>query len=434
MPDTTPTRILILSWEIYPMFAGGLGPLARSVVDELRRQGAEVTVLVPVVPKAVTIDDVISLEKGVKKFYREKKSIPNFEFGIDHFRKSNRPDKFVWPNMFQPDRKKPAYNLYPNHTPALTKAFGWAVLDYLKQNSDWDIVLGMDWMAAGAFHLMKSHEIKIPFGFYVNSTEHDRSPEKNKVSQTSRQLMDLEKREFAKADFILSVSQITKTVLVEEYDLKPDNIYPIFNDIPFTAHTTSYESLNKGKNVLFIGRVAAQKGLYFLLDTAKKVIEIDPQIKFIIAGDGEILADIVEGVAERELEKNCLFTGWVNDEQKKLLYRSSDLFVMPSPSEPFGLTPLEAIRSDLPVISSENCGFIGVIPSTPTFKYYDTNSFTHLILHYLNHHEDRTQLIRDQKKELKKHSWAKEVAKIIDLAKTYKLKSATKSDKQDKQS
>ena len=422
MSVNVPPKILVLTWEIYPMLAGGLGPLARSAVNELRRQGAQVTVLVPQIPSGIELNDVVNLEKRVKKFYREKKSIPDFDFNIDHFRKSNRPDKMVWPNLFQPDRKKPAFNLYPNHTPALTKAFGWATLEYLKQNPDWDIILGMDWESAPAFHLIKQHNIQIPFGFYLNSTEYDRSPEKSKIGQTGRQIMELERREFAQADFILTVSDVTKKVVVNEYNLKPDNVHSIFNDIPFTAHTTSYESLNKGKNVLFIGRVAAQKGLYFLLDTAKKVVEIDPQIKFIIAGDGEMMADIVEGVAERELEKNCLFTGWVNEEQKKLLYRSSDLFVMPSPSEPFGLTPLEAIRSDLPVISSENCGFIGVIPTTPTFKYYDTNSFTHLILHYLNHHEDRKKLIQIQKEELKKHSWAKEVAKIIDIAKNFKRK------------
>jgi glycogen synthase len=406
-------KILILSWEIYPMYAGGLGYLARSVVDELRRQDAEVTVLVPQIPKSLEIPDVISLEKSVKKFYRAKKPIPNLDFDIDHFKKSNTPDKIAWPSMFRPASSKASYTLYPNHTPALTKAFGWAVLEFLKQNPEWDIILGMDWMAAATHHLILQENIPIPFAFYVNSSEFDRSPEKNKFTQTSKQIMELEKTYFAKADLNLAVSDITKQVLVDHYDLQPDKIISIFNDIPFTAHATAYESLNKSKNILFVGRVAAQKGLYFLLDTAKKVVEIDPQVTFIIAGDGELLPDVIEGAAERELEQNCLFTGWVNEEQKKLLYRSCALFVMPSPSEPFGLTPLEAIRSDLPVISSENCGFIGVIPSTPTFKYYDTNNFTHLILNYLNHEDERLKLLKLQKAELKKHSWSKEVAKII---------------------
>jgi len=88
---------------------------------------------------------------------------------------------------------------------------------------------------------------------------------------------------------------------------------------------------------------------------------------------------------------------------------------MPSPSEPFGLTALEAIRSDLLVIASENCGFLGVVPSTPTFKYYDTTHFSQQILFYLHNKHEAKEVIKRQKADLKNHNWSSEVQKITDL-------------------
>ena len=89
-------------------------------------------------------------------------------------------------------------------------------------------------------------------------------------------------------------------------------------------------------------------------------------------------------------------------------------FVMPSPSEPFGLTPLEAIRSGTAVISSKTCGFLSLIPSTPTFAYHDINNFAQLIIYYLHNPNERNRLLETQKKELAQHSWSKEIAKILD--------------------
>jgi len=87
---------------------------------------------------------------------------------------------------------------------------------------------------------------------------------------------------------------------------------------------------------------------------------------------------------------------------------------MPSPSEPFGLTPLEAIRSGTPVISSKTCGFLSLIPSTPTFAYHDINNFSQLIIYYLQNSSERERLLNTQREELSKHSWSTEIKKILD--------------------
>jgi len=125
-------------------------------------------------------------------------------------------------------------------------------------------------------------------------------------------------------------------------------------------------------------------------------------------------------VVEKELEKNVHFLGWTNSEQKKVLYNTSDLFVMPSPSEPFGLTALEAIKSGVPVIASKNCGFVNLVKSTPTFTYHDTQTFTHLILSLLHNPQELKALVIRQQNDLANHSWSREVAKLVALIELFK--------------
>jgi len=415
-------EILLLSWENYPIYVGGLGVMVKNIVSELIAQGQEPVVLLPH-KLDQPIENTVSLEKLVKKYNAKKEPIPGLKFDLDYFRKTNNPDgKNVWPALFSNTSKKAsnkAQNLYTNNTPLLTKAYAWAVYEYLQKNNDVKAIIGFDWMSIPSFVLLKEKQVKIPFMFYVHGTEYDRHLTSVVQSKTTKAIWGLENDYYQQADKTLAISGITKNILINQLQVAENKIETIYDDIEFEPAKDSIANLGKYKNVLFIGRFAAQKGLYFLLDTATKVVEIDPQIKFFLAGDGEALPWVVEKLVNLGLEKNVILTGWIDSETKKKLYKSCSLFVMPSPSEPFGLTALEAIRSDLPVISSQNCGFLDVVPSTKTFKYYDTNEFAHLILYYLHNDSQRQELLLKQQQELKVHNWSTEVSKIIKLIESY---------------
>jgi glycosyltransferase involved in cell wall biosynthesis len=415
----TPKRILILSWEILPLMEGGLGVLVRSLVDELRGQGAEVTVLVP--HNADHIDDVISVEARVKKYAKTDNPIPGLDdFTLTEFVPKGKKKHTRWPLLYSKGNNKKE-SLYPNHAPILTRAYAYAVYDWLQENGqDFDVIYGMDWMAIPTHFLLLYNNITTQFYYHINSTEVDRSGGYiHNNDQTAKALYELEKKGFYLAEKIAVVSDISKQILIEDYNIKADKINPIYNDITFEPEKIGFEHLDKGKNVLFMGRVVGQKGLFFLLETAVRVLQIDPQVTFIIAGDGSpegnLLPEIVEYVAKKKLEKNILFTGWVNMDAKKQLYKTSQLFVMPSPNEPFGLTALEAIRSGVPTIASETSGFISVVPSTPTFAYYDIEAFANSILHFIQNKEVRIDLLTRQQADLSKHNWPQEVAKLLGL-------------------
>ena len=415
-----PLNILILSWENYPMLAGGLGFLANHVVNELIKQGHSVTVACPNIPTGLKIENTVDLHSLVKKYSSNDIKIDGLDFKLNYFKDPDaKVKKRGWPDLFSNyHNKAKKTTLYPNNTPIITKAFAFAVAEFISQKS-FDVVIGMDWETIPTFVHLKSASPNTPFIFYINATEFDRNTDK--ISGAARIIADMEKLHYKDADAVVSISNISKQMLCKFCNIDENVITVIFNDLNFTPIENNFPSLNKGKNVLFIGRMESQKGISFLLETATKVLLVDPQVKFIIAGDGAKMPQTITSVAEKELEKNILFTGWLDSQDKKKLYSSCDLFVMPSPSEPFGLTALEAIRSKVPVIASNTSGFIGIIPSTPTFDYYDTQAFAQQILFFLNDKKASEELLAKQTAELSKHSWSDEIGKLVDLINKVKI-------------
>jgi glycosyltransferase involved in cell wall biosynthesis len=412
MNSTLKKRIAILTWELYPLYVGGLGMLTKNVVDELQKQALEVTPILPFIPDDINLPGAVSLEKELNKYLGTRNIIPNLPFTLNYFNPKQKSPQIGQKPIFSRLQTIGAkYNLYPNNTPQITRAFAMAFVNYLQENT-FDYVIGMDWMCLPSMFAMKQSDFKIPFFSYVNSTEVDRSPDKR--NSTIEQIINLENH-FCDADHIIAISEITKLVLTRQYKVPLEKITIVYNDINFTPETNHFKGLKTGKNVLYIGRITPQKGLSFLLDTINKVVEYDPEIRFIIAGDGDMMEELIKTICEQKLEKNVIITGWVENEDKGQLYKSSDIFVMPSPSEPFGLTALEAIKSGVPVISSKHCGFLGVVPATPTFDYYDINNFSELILFYLNHDKWRKKLLEKQQKQLTLHSWEDQVSKITKL-------------------
>jgi glycosyltransferase involved in cell wall biosynthesis len=391
-------KILILSWEIYPNYCGGLGVLVRHLVNELMNQGHTVDVLIPDAKVQITETNIINLKGRVEYFLASKKEVPNLNFKLKNFRSSahKTPDERV-------------SRVYPKNTPAVTSAYAFAVEEYL-EDKQYDIILGMDWLTIPTFCLLK-HTNPTPFAFYINGTEIDRNYGA-RMSKTSHTIHLLEKQFYNQANLIFTVSKVCKKVLIKYLNCKGSNIKVIHNDSEVKT-MLSNEDNRSTKKILFLGRLAYQKGLKYLLQSFRKLTKLDDNVELIIVGDGEEKKYIEKYINHHKLHHKIKLIPWLEGQDKSDIYFSSKLFMMPSVSEPFGLTALEAIRHGLPILASTRCGFCDIIPSTPTYEFTDTKQQSLLMNEYLNDELQWQQLINSQKKELEVHSWSDQIKKII---------------------
>jgi glycogen synthase len=392
-------RILILSWEIYPIYCGGLGILVNHLVKELIRQGNIVDVVVPNDPQGLNQDNIINLNKQIQYYTKNQKRIPKLEFNIKLFNTSNTTVK---------DNK--VNTIYPNDTPQITVAYAHALKDYLV-GKEYDMILGMDWLTIPSFCLLQQSGLQTPFYFYINGTEVDRNYG-TIMSRTSKTIHNLEKRFYKKAKKIFTVSSVSKNVLVNYLDCSNKQITIIHNDSEIKELVID-ESLRIDKRILFLGRLAYQKGLRYLMTSFNKLVKLDPEAKLVIVGDGEEKVYIEKYIKNKQLESKVTLLKWVDGIAKQEIYQSAKLFIMPSVSEPFGLTALESIRHGVPILASSRCGFCDIVPSTPTFDYQDTSLQAKEMYNHLNDEQLWQKLLNQQRKEVLQHDWSKQVSKIL---------------------
>lgn len=186
------------------------------------------------------------------------------------------------------------------------------------------------------------------------------------------------------ADAVCAVSEYTKGVLMEHYGADPESVHVVHNaltpeDAP-RAVRKSTSSSDGPPTALFLGRLTRQKGVGFLLRAAALVLETHPTARFLIAGDGEERARLIETVAELGLAGRVFFLGSISDEAKREAYGAADVFVLPSISEPFGLTPLEALMEGTPVVLTTTAGVREVLPSAPAVEPWDVRAMADAIL------------------------------------------------------
>ncbi|HOF45905.1 MAG TPA: glycosyltransferase family 4 protein, partial [Bacteroidales bacterium] len=220
-----------------------------------------------------------------------------------------------------------------------------------------------------------------PLCIHVHATEFDRSDEfsRNEI------VYNLEKEGMEAADAICAVSDLTRNIIIEKYGIEPSKVFTLHNAvIPHQKEVERVEDVPY-KIVTFLGRVTFQKGPEYFIETAKKVMEYDKDVRFVLAGDGDMMNRMIERVAELGIADRFHFTGFLNGEEIDLLFGMSDVYVMPSISEPFGISPLEAMRAHVPVVISKQSGVSEILQYAIKVDFWDINAMADAIygiLHY----------------------------------------------------
>jgi len=265
-----------------------------------------------------------------------------------------------------------------------------------------DVVHAHDWMTYPAGIAVSSVTGK-PLVVHIHSTEFDRSGE-----HVNQMVYDIERKGLHFASRVIAVSHYTRNLVINRYGVPPEKVFVVYNAIDRDGHNIDAGRMAIRKDekiVLFLGRITMQKGPEYFLSAAKKVLEVMDNVKFVMAGSGDMMNRMIEMAAQMGIGHKVLFTGFLRGDDVDRIFQMADLFVMPSVSEPFGLVPLEALRNDVPVIISKQSGVSEVLTHALKVDFWDTHEIANKIVAVLRHPPLQMTLREHGNFEVRKLSW-----------------------------
>jgi len=275
-----------------------------------------------------------------------------------------------------------------------------------------DVIHAHDWMTYPAGLAVAALTGK-PLVVHVHSTEFDRSGE-----HVNQRIYDIEHKGMHEADHVIAVSYLTRNIVTSRYGVPDAKVSVVYNAIDSNGPRFELRQAKIRKDdriVLFLGRITMQKGPEYFLAAAKKVLEVMDNVRFVMAGSGDMIRRTIELAAEMGIGHKVLFTGFLRGEDVERIYRMADLYVMPSVSEPFGIAPLEALSHDVPVIVSKQSGVAEVLNNVLKVDFWDVAEMANKIIAVLRHPPLHSTLREHGGFEVRKLSWGDSARKCLDV-------------------
>jgi glycosyltransferase involved in cell wall biosynthesis len=390
--------ILMLGWEFPPLKSGGLGTYLYHFTHELYNLGLSVSLIIPYAGSDISPGFVKILQAG------EQAEVIGIRSRLTPYASTISMPFGAGQGLKQPYGR----NLFEEVSYYTAKAVE------IGSRMQCKAIHCHDWMTFPAGIELKRILGK-PLVVTIHSTEFDRTGQ----LFPNEWISGIEKAGLLAADKIITVSNFMKNQLVEKYCIFPEKITVVYNAIDL-AHYSKKDFLNKPdeKIVLFVGRLTIQKGCGFFLEAAKKVLEFEPKTRFLIVGSGDMLSELIKKSIDLGISNNVSFTGF--EDNVSDYYSIADLFVMPSVSEPFGLTALEAMACKAPVIVSRQSGVSEVLRNVLKVDFWDVNELANKIIGVLCYEAVRSELQDNGFAEIKKfRKWgevARETAQVYNSA------------------
>ncbi len=388
-------KILMFGWELPPENSGGLGVACFNLTKALVKKNIKVVFVLPK-KKNVLEDGFSVIFADVNIIVREVNSL------LSAYMTHEKYSKLFWDLEIE--------NFYGNTLFEEVVRYGkMARKIALKEN--FDIIHAHDWLSFLAGIEAKRISNK-PLVVHVHATEFDRTGGVG-VNQL---VYEVEKFGMNKADKVLAVSELTKDTIIRHYGIPKDKIEVVYNaheDKEIKRHNDLLKNRLGRPIVAFVGRITIQKGPDYFLSAAKKCLEYNPKILFVMAGSGDMQGQIMEKAAHLGIADSFLFSGFLRGDDLEKLYQSANLYVMPSISEPFGLTVLESIQNGTPVLISKQTGVGENLIHCLKADFWDTDDMAAKILSVVEHKELESCLSENGKMDLVKFSWSKAADKCI---------------------
>lgn len=409
--------VLMLGWEYPPHINGGLGIACHGLAQAL----ADYVNILMIVPKSASSDKSHLRIEGLDNYKDavEEPVVNHFletipvNISLNPYVKINPEKEVQFPDEF-PNLGKERITDFAN-----TELYGGdlylKVKDYahlvtrIAAQKSYEVIHAHDWMTFPAAIALKKLTGK-PLVIHIHSTEYDRmgADSKGWVYQMEKTAMDA-------ADAIVTVSQYTANILQSHYEIEGFKISPVHNAIIPTKNAKRKPKKFPEKLVTFLGRIAQQKNPEAFLAIAIKVMEQYDNVRFVMAGKGDMLSGLMEKVAQEKLGHKFHFTGFLETEAVNDLLSMTDIYVMPSISDPFGLSALEAAQFGIPCVISRQAGVLEVLKGALTADYRDIDLMAEYIVTLLENNDLAEEIGKTSQESIATLTWGKSALKVIEI-------------------
>jgi glycosyltransferase involved in cell wall biosynthesis len=421
-------RVLMFGWEFPPHISGGLGTASygltkgMSTLDDLQ--------VIFVVPKAWGDEDQSTVRligaNKVSVAFRQVR-YKGFKRAMEQVEVSSRiipytdPEDFWKRTKTEVSGQKVIVQTNDNGTIDFSGRYDRSLLDEIYKYSvvasviageeDFDIIHAHDWLAypAGIAAMNVSGK---PLVIHVHATDFDRSG-----GNVNPEVYRIEKQGMDAASKIITVSNLTRDIVINKYQINPDKIETVYNAVEpvrFSDGVTVEKGFDE-KVVTFLGRITMQKGPEYFIEAAYKVLKVMPNVRFVMAGSGDMMERMMRRAASLKITDRFHFTGFLKGKDVYTMLNMSDVYIMPSVSEPFGISPLEAMQSNVPVIISKQSGVSEILTHAVKTDFWDIDAMADAIYGILNYPALSNVFAKNGKEEVVRLKWDNSARHVRDI-------------------
>ena len=411
-------RVLMFGWEFPPNISGGLGTACYGLTKGLSKlKDVEVTFVVPKVFGGEDKSNINLIGAGDVPITNRKIQFAEFGKSLEYLEVNSKLVPYVGPEEYY---RQTSFTVEGIKSFVETNAEGKVkftgkytedlfseiaryalVANVIAQDNQFDVIHAHDWLTYPAGIAAKQVSGK-PLVIHVHATDFDRSG-----GSANPNVYAIEKQGMDAADKIVTVSNLTRQVVIDKYGIDPMKIVTVYNAVdPFQNENLS--TIVKGfheKIVTFLGRITTQKGPEYFVDAANRVLQKIHSVRFVMAGSGDMMNKMIRRVAQLRIADKFHFTGFLKGDDVFKMLRMSDVYVMPSLSEPFGISALEAMQAGVPIIISRQSGVAEILTNAFKLDFWDVDAMADAIYGLLNYHKLSKVLVREEQKELCSINW-----------------------------
>lgn len=382
-------KVLMFGWEFPPHIAGGLGTACYGIVKGLAHNGVETMFVMPSASgdEDKSAADIINAS-DVPVEITDTMNVDDFLDKVQFVHIGTNMVPYLDPEEFhtlvEEDRKRQVRDFTVNygHTYKFSGKYGSNLMEEVARyamvggtiamthKDEFDVIHAHDWLTYMAGIAAKRLSGK-PLVVHVHATSFDRSSDNN----IDTRVYEIEKRGMEAADRVITVSDLTRNIVITKYGIDPAKVVTVHNAVDFSGRSeVKVEKGVKDKVVTFLGRITFQKGPEYFIEAAAKVLKRCNNVRFVMAGSGDMMNRSIRQVARLGISDRFHFTGFLRGTEVQKMFALSDVYVMPSVSEPFGISPLEAMRSGVPSVISRQSGAAEVLKYAFKVDFWDVDA------------------------------------------------------------